>query len=108
MDKPEFIGRQSLVRTNAIPLDKMLVGFEMPGGKWADAPIEGAVIWYEDGEFAGTVTSSTYSPALGKCVMLGWLYYRDGELPAQVTIDDRTATRVPVPFYDKEASRARA
>ena len=29
-------------------------------------------------------------------------------LPEEVTIDGRTARRVPLPFYDKEASRARA
>jgi sarcosine oxidase subunit alpha len=108
MDKPEFVGRQALVRTNAIPLDKMLVGFEMQGKTWSDAPIEGAVVTLQNGDFAGNITSSTYSPALGKCVMLGWLNTQDGKLPTEVTIAKRTATRVDVPFYDKEATRARA
>lgn len=104
LDKPDFIGRQSVIRTNEIALDKMLVGLEMDS---IPAPIEGAVIWH-DGAFAGHVTSSTWSPVLGKSVMLGWLYYVDGVLPEEVTIDGRPAHRVPVPFYDKEASRARA
>lgn len=104
LDKPEFIGRHAVERTNKIPLDKLLVGLEMPDGP---APIEGAVIQY-DGQFAGHVTSSAWSPVLNKTVMLGWLYTIDDILPEEVTIDGRIARRVPVPFYDKEASRARA
>jgi sarcosine oxidase subunit alpha len=104
LEKSAFIGRYAVMRTNQIPLDKMLVGLEMPDGP---APIEGAVIRH-NGEFAGHVTSSAWSPVLNKVVMLGWLYYFDDVLPEEVTIDGRTARRVPVPFYDKEASRARA
>jgi glycine cleavage system aminomethyltransferase T len=103
LEKPDFIGRQAVLRTNKIPLDKLLVGLEMEG----DAPIEGAVIWY-DGQFAGHVTSSTWSPVLGKAVMLGWLHFFDDILPDVLTIDGRSAHRVSLPFYDKEASRARA
>ncbi|WP_420644629.1 glycine cleavage T C-terminal barrel domain-containing protein [Candidatus Leptofilum sp.] len=104
LDKPQFIGRHAVGRTNKIPLDKMLVGLELPDGP---APIEGAVIWH-DGAYAGYVTSSAYSPVLGKVVMLGWLYTFNGNLPEAVTIDGRIARRVPLPFYDKEARRARA
>ena len=103
LDKPEFIGRHAVTRTDKISLDKMLVGLEMAG----EPPIEGAVLWHK-GDFAGHVTSSTWSPVLGKSVMLGWLYYFDDLLPEEVTVDGRTARRVPLPFYDKEASRARA
>ncbi|MEM7032199.1 MAG: glycine cleavage T C-terminal barrel domain-containing protein [Chloroflexota bacterium] len=103
LDKPEFIGRQAVIRTNQVPLDKQLVGLEMEG----EAPIEGAVIWHND-EFSGHVTSSTYSPILGKAVMLGWVRLVDNALPETVTIDGRPAQRVPVPFYDPEATRARA
>ncbi|MCC6603228.1 MAG: (2Fe-2S)-binding protein [Anaerolineae bacterium] len=104
LDKPAFIGRHAVSRTNKIPLDKQLVGLEMADGP---APIEGAVIWHE-GQFAGHITSSAWSPVLNKAVMLGWLYLFDGQLPDEVTIDGRLARRVPLPFYDKEAARARA
>jgi glycine cleavage system aminomethyltransferase T len=104
LSKEFFIGRQAINRTDKIPLDKLLVGLEMDD---SDAPYEGAVIQV-NGEYAGFVTSSTYSPVLGKSVMLGWLYFVDGELPDEVVVDGRVARRVPVPFYDKEASRARA
>ena len=59
-------------------------------------------------EYAGYVTSSGYSFVLGKSIMLGWLYYFDGELPSEVTCEGRPARRVDTPFYDKEATRARA
>jgi glycine cleavage system aminomethyltransferase T len=103
LDKPDFVGRQALLRTNKAPLNRQLVGFEMEG----EAPPEGAVIWHGR-EYAGYLTSSAVSPALGKSVMLGWLNCFDGELPAEVTINGRTARRVPTPFYDPEGSRARA
>ena len=103
LDKQDFVGRQAVLRTNKIPLDKQLVGFEMEGA----APFEGSVI-YHGADYAGYVTSSFRSPVLGKTVMLGWLRLFNDELPAEVTIDGRTARRVAIPFYDKEGARARA
>lgn len=102
LDKDYFVGRQAVLRTNRLPLDRQLVGFEMAG----EAPVEGAVIWHGQ-TCAGHVTSSTWSPRLGKAVMLGWLDFFDGELPLEVTIAGRPAQRVAPPFYDPEGSRAR-
>jgi len=103
LEKEFFIGRQAILRTNKIPLDKLLVGLEMSDN---EPPYEGAVMQV-NGEYAGFVTSSTYSPVLGKSVMLAWLHLIDGALAEEVVVDDRIARRVPVPFYDKEAGRAR-
>lgn len=103
LDKDYFIGKASVERTNRIELDKMLVGFEIEEA----ACKEGAVIWNGD-QFAGNVTSAAWSFALNKGVALGWLDFFDGELPETVTINGMTAKRVDVPFYDKEAARARA
>ncbi|MEZ4607390.1 MAG: glycine cleavage T C-terminal barrel domain-containing protein [Deinococcales bacterium] len=69
------------------------------------APKEGAVIWQE-GDYAGYITSSSYSPLLGKSVMLGWLRFRDGYLAEEVMIEGRKARRVNPPFYDVEGRRA--
>lgn len=102
LEKADFVGRQAVVRTNWVPLDRQLVGLEMA----SPAPIDGAVVWHE-GEHAGYVTSSTDSPCLGKAVMLAWVNLSDGEIPAEVVIDDRVARRVPTPFYDPEGGRAR-
>jgi aminomethyltransferase len=103
LDKEDFIGRESVLRTNKVPLDKQLVGLEME----ALAPIEGATI-YHGPDYAGYVTSSTFSPLLGKAVMLGWVKLFGGKLPDEVTIGGRPARRVAIPFYDKEGERARA
>lgn len=103
MDKPDFVGKGALVRTNKLPLDRQLVGFEMP----TPAPLEGAVIYHNDA-YAGYVTSSFASPLLGKTVLLGWLRFVQGELPTEVTIGGRLARRVAPPFYDPEGTRARA
>lgn len=102
LDKEYFLGKASVERTNRVELDKMLVGFEIPDG----APLEGAIIW-ADGEYAGYVTSAAWSFALEKGVALGWLDYVNGELPTDVMINGMAAKRVEVPFYDKEAKRAR-
>ncbi len=102
LDKDNFVGKQSIIRTNAIERDKMLVGFEMDD----IAPNEGAII-YQDGEYMGYLTSSAWSPVLNKGVMLGWLFYKDGQLAQEVMIHGKTARRVALPFYDKEGARAR-
>ncbi len=102
LEKPAFVGRTAIERTNQMPLDKMLVGFTLADG----APAEGAVIWHDD-QYAGHVTSATWSPLLQQGIALGWLRYINGELPTQVTIDGLNAQRVTLPFYDGEGARAR-
>lgn len=101
--KPAFVGRQAVMRTNRLPLDRQLCGLAMDG----PAPAEGATIWMGS-SLAGVVTSSTWSPTLGKAIMLGWVRLKDQALPDEVTINGRTARRVPTPFYDPEGHRARA
>ncbi len=103
LEKPAFVGRHAVIRTNAIPLDRQLCGFEMDG----IAPAEGATIWHRDA-FAGYITSATWSPTMRRSVMLGWLHLSNGELPTIITIDGRPARRVATPFYDPEGARARA
>ena len=99
----DFIGRTATERTNRIPLDKLLVGIETDG----DTLVDGAVMWSGD-EFAGTVSSSTWSPTLGKGVALAWLEAVDGAFPETVQVDGVEARVVPPHFYDPEGSRARA
>jgi glycine cleavage system T protein len=101
MDKPDFIGRDALSRTAALPDQRRLVGLTMPGA----APTEGSPIW-SAGDVIGHVTSSFSSPTLGLAVMLGWL--KRAPFPEQVEIDGRIAAVTAPPFYDPEGSRARA
>ncbi|MCA9775614.1 MAG: (2Fe-2S)-binding protein [Candidatus Eremiobacteraeota bacterium] len=103
MEKERFLGRQALLRTNALDPDKALVGLEMDG----PVPYEGATLRFAD-NYAGFVTSSGFSPALGKGLMLAHLHTFEGALPEVVEIDGRTARRVSLPFYDEKGERARA
>jgi sarcosine oxidase subunit alpha len=102
MAKPDFIGLEALRRTDALPLDKQLVGLEFDG----PSPVEGAILWDHD-RLTGQVTSARYSETLGRSVMLGWVKLQDGRLPDVVYCEDRQLHRVPVPFYDPEGRRAR-
>ncbi len=103
LDKGDFIGRQAVIRTNQIPLDKMLVGFVTD----EQASFEGAVLWHDD-RYVGYITSAAWSPTLDKGVALGWLDVVDGALPDHVQVAGLIATRAPLPFYDPEGVRARA
>lgn len=103
LEKPDFVGRRAVQRTNAVPLDRRLVGLEMTDRP----PREGALIW-SNGIYAGYVTSAAWSPTLKRAVMLGWVREVDGRSAGPLMIDGRPARVVPTPFYDPEGSRARA
>jgi sarcosine oxidase subunit alpha len=101
MEKPDFIGREALARTGALPDHRKLVGLTMSG----EAPTEGSPI-ASKGAVLGHVTSSFTSPTLGHAVMLGWL--KRSPFPEQVEVDGREAAVAQPPFYDPEGLRARA
>jgi len=102
LDKPDFVGKQAILRTNRIPLNKRLVGWEMEG----PAPDEGTILFRGD-EPIGQVTSSRYSRVLEKTVMLGWAKLVDGKAPGEALCEGRSARHVSHPFYDPEGARAR-
>jgi sarcosine oxidase, subunit alpha len=101
--KPWFVGKEAMARSDALPLDRQLVGLELDG----DAPADGEVLLV-DGVLVGHVTSATHSPALGRSVALAWLTTLDGVMPETVECGLRRARRVATPFYDPEGVRARA
>ncbi|MDE0710154.1 MAG: hypothetical protein OXH89_06950, partial [bacterium] len=103
MDKADFLGRLAVARTSRMELDKVLVGLEMDGVP----PPQGAILRVEC-DYAGFVTSTTWSRVLGRSVMLAWLQARDGGFGGDIRIDGRPARRVALPFYDPEGSRVRA
>lgn len=102
LDKPDFVGKHAIIRTNRIPLNKRLIGWEMEG----PAPVEGAILFKNDAP-VGQVTSSRYSRVLEKTVMLGWARLIDGEVPGEAVCEGRPTRHVPHPFYDPEGARAR-
>lgn len=102
-DKPDFVGREALLRLEGIPIPRKLVGLTVDG----DPPIDGAPVYVED-TIGGYVTSAAWSPVLETAVMLAWVELIDGEVPDTVHVDGRVAHHVPTPFYDPEGARARA
>jgi sarcosine oxidase subunit alpha len=103
MEKPAFIGRASLERTEKLPETRRWMGFTMDGA----APAEGTPIRsLDDGEVVGNVTASWTSPSFGRALMLGW--QRRTPFADRVSIDGREAAVTATPFYDPEGARARA
>ena len=110
LDKEEdFIGRWALERYSSDTPATTLVGFTLADGQ---APTEGAVVL--DGAHApiGQVTSSRFSPVLGRVIGMAWVpagLASDGE---RVTIADQDRTlRAEVrtkPFYDPEGEVLRS
>ncbi|NND13363.1 MAG: hypothetical protein HKO10_05310 [Acidimicrobiia bacterium] len=103
LDKNDFLGRQAVVRTNDIALDRQLIGMTTDG----PAPEEGTVLYDRSG-LSGYITSARYSPTLSKTVMLGWVRLANGTLPESLRADDRPVEIVSTPFFDPEGTRARA
>ncbi|MDH3197511.1 MAG: glycine cleavage system aminomethyltransferase GcvT [Candidatus Krumholzibacteria bacterium] len=103
LGKPEFIGREALVKEKTEGSRRTLLGFELEGRSIAR---QGYAV-LRAGEAAGKVTSGTFSPTLGKSLCMA--YVDAGGVGADLAIQVRTsavpARRVTMPFYP---SRARA
>jgi len=103
-EKPFFLGKAELERRAGDPPQRVLRGIRWPGG----APPEGAVVTAA-GAFAGAVTSSWDSGALGHGVSLALLQCgTDGEPPATVAYGDAVGTVGDGVFYDPEGVKVRA
>jgi glycine cleavage system aminomethyltransferase T len=111
-DRPDFIGRDAFAASAEHGSRDILAGFEMIG---TAVPAEGSAV-IRDGRYIGRVTSSKWSPTLGKAIGLAWL-------PAEDAIEDRAITvrlgtgregaAAPAvvrtsPFYDPAGERVRS
>jgi sarcosine oxidase subunit alpha len=109
LDKEEdFIGKWALKHYADIEPETALVGFTMADGH---VPTEGAVV-VRSGVAAGQVTSSRYSPQVGKVIGLAWVPKDLAADDAAITISDNGATYDAVvqtkPFYDPEGEVLRS
>jgi sarcosine oxidase subunit alpha len=103
LDKPTFVGKQSLERANSQPPIRTLVAVVFERG----APREGAPL--RVGQTAvGYLSSSGWSPALERGVALGWVTASNGEFPREVEADGYHGSVVDHAFYDSEGIRVRA
>jgi len=85
LDKPEFIGKDVLVKIKEEGLKKRLVAFVLQDSGF---PRKGFDI-YKDGKQVGTVTSGTVSPILEKGIGLGYVNKDDSKIGTNIEIKIR-------------------
>ncbi|HEV3143484.1 MAG TPA: 2Fe-2S iron-sulfur cluster-binding protein [Gemmataceae bacterium] len=110
-EKPEFIGREPLVKFKNRGPRSRLVGFYLTAPPSADTDFlsfEGCQV-VEGGRPVGRVTSMRFSPTLERPLGLAWLPAAKSQAGAQFFIRwnerDIAAKVVPLPFYDPEMKR---
>jgi sarcosine oxidase subunit alpha len=111
--KPQFVGREALLKLKGMEHRPRLVGFhlpEVPGAAdntWARG-LEGCQV-VEQGRPVGRVTSARFSPTLGKYVGLASVPARRSAVAERFAIRkdgiDLSAVVVLLPFFDPEGTR---
>jgi dimethylglycine dehydrogenase len=105
-DKPDFIGREAVIRQKETGPDWRFAGLIIEEGD-AD-PLSGDPIFQGD-RWVGYVTSGGTGFRLGKRLALGYLKEGPGDpgMPFEIEIfgERRRATASPTPFYDPENAR---
>lgn len=104
IEKPWFVGQAALRRIATTSAHQRLVSILFDKGC---APFEGAALIL-DGRHAGHLTSSRFSPALGRGVALGWIRAQDGVFPSRVEADGVRGEVVHGAFYDPKGEKLRA
>ena len=104
LDTGDFNGKEALAETAGSPRRRMIT-LVLEGGA---VPEYGAAV-SQDGEPAGTLTSPSESPTLGKVIGLAVLETRFAEPGTRLEVDGGgPATVEPLPIYDPEKRRPRA
>ena len=102
MEKPEFVGREALVRAKADGVKRALVGLEMVERGIAR---DGYKVLDEGGREIGYVTSGSYAPFLKKNIALAYVPPEFSSIGATVKVEIRAqgtrAQVVPTPFYKR-------
>jgi aminomethyltransferase len=93
LEKPDFVGRDALVRVRERGLGRQLAGFTVHGPRLARHGM--AVV--QDGQPVGRVTSGTFSPALSRGIGMAYLPRALSRLGTAIEVDagrTRLAARV--------------
>ena len=115
--KPQFHGREALLRLKEMPPRARLVGFQLPEDSqtatdhdWV-RQLEGCPV-VEQGRSVGRVTSARYSPTLVKYIGLAWVpearATAGGQFQIRYNSADLAAVVTPVPFYDPQGTRLKS
>jgi aminomethyltransferase len=97
--KPEFLGRNVLLRQKEFGVKRRLAGLELlePGIARSEYGL------FKDGKSIGRVTSGTKSPSLGKAIALGYVSSEEAVIDNIIEVEIRArkvaAKIVSVPFY---------
>jgi aminomethyltransferase len=102
MEKPDFIGRESLARAKASVITRALAGLEMIERGVAR---DGYKVLDASGKEIGQVTSGSYAPFLKKNVALAYVppefSARGSQLHVEIRGQGVKAQVVPTPFYKR-------
>jgi aminomethyltransferase len=102
MDKPGFIGRESLEKAKAAGLKRTLTGLEMVERGIAR---DGHKVWDDAGREIGYITSGSYAPFLKKNIALAYVPPEFANVGSTVKVEIRgqgvKAQVVPTPFYKR-------
>jgi aminomethyltransferase len=102
LDKPEFLGRDALLRQRAQGITRKLVGLEMVERGIAR---DGYKVLDPGGRPIGYVTSGSYAPFLKKNIALAYVPPEHAALGSEVAVAIRAqavrARVVPTPFYQR-------
>jgi aminomethyltransferase len=104
--KPDFVGRDALLRQKEQGLARQMVGLELDGRR---VPRHGMPI-ESGGRVVGTVTSGTFSPSLERPIGMGYVESGSSALGTSLEIragEARLPARVAArPFYMRGSRRA--
>lgn len=107
IEKPEFIGRESLERAKAAGVKRTLVGLEMTERGIARDEYK---VQDESGRETGYVTSGSPAPFLKKNIALAYVPVEDSTVGTKVKVEIRGqgvgAVVVPTPFYKRPKKAA--
>ncbi|MDQ3858195.1 MAG: 2Fe-2S iron-sulfur cluster-binding protein [Actinomycetota bacterium] len=109
-EKDDFVGKASLAGVRERGFREQLVGFEMGDGVGA-VPAEGGQIVF-DGRPGGRITSSRWSPVLGRVIGMAWVPAQLAREGAEFDVKmdggvERARVRLR-PFYDPDGGRLRS
>lgn len=110
-DKPQFIGRDALLRQRQVPMQRRLVMFALEDGEhllYHDEPI------WRNGKLVGRTTSGMFGHTLGCAVAMGYVTHEEGVTAEFIEAGsyeieiacERVPTRASLrPFYDPKNVR---
>lgn len=101
-DKPEFIGREAILKQKEEGLNRKLMGLKLVG---KGVPRHGYSLLSSEGEKIGVITSGTFSPTFKEPLALGYVPSKGYKIGTHIAVEIRgkavEAVIVKTPFYKR-------